>query len=174
MKKLVDQENKQFSSPTSIDAPVKRVEVPTEIEDEAIQSLASSQDIITEEESKELFQMLQSSEEQIANLRQQLQELDKQHAAQNNAIAKERQNEDLQRRRLENEVTDLRQKLELETTTKMALQSNNKELDKEIQRLHRLLQVRSGGGPPWVPDWFVDACTGCKLSFTFIRRRVRN
>ena len=85
-------------------------------------------------------------------------------------LQKIRDQQDLHRRRLENEVADLRQKLELETTTKNALQMNNRELDKELQQMHRLMQSRAAG-PPWVPDWYVEACSGCKAAFTLVRRR---
>jgi len=126
---------------------------------------------MTDEESKELFDILQSSEEEIKGLKKKTHELEKHNKNQMNEFGKARESNDLLLRRVDNEILDLRQKLDLEITMKSALQSNNKELDKEIKRLQRLLQVRGNGGPPWVPDWFVDACSGCTSAFTIIRRR---
>ena len=126
----------------------------------------------TDEETKELFEIIQSSEKTVNDLKLKLADQSKDYRNRMQEMEKQHELDELYRRRLENEVTDLRQKLELETTVKNALQLNNREIDKEIKQLHRILQVRVGNGPPWVPDWYVVACTGCGIVFNLFIRKV--
>lgn len=124
-----------------------------------------------------LTALLKEAEEEIKQLRNVVREKDKKITRYETEYSEMREQHALMKQRYVNEINNLKEQVELANASKIALEENNIEREKEIQKLrNRLaeLPIMTNKVPLWVPDWFSNQCTSCKVSFNLIRRRVEH
>lgn len=124
-----------------------------------------------------LSALLKEAEEEIKQLRYVIKEKDKKISSLEADNSQTREQHVLMKQRYVNEINNLKEQVELANASKIALEENNIEREKEIQKLrNRLaeLPIISNKAPLWVPDWFTEECTACKVGFNVIRRKVKS
>jgi len=140
-------------------------------------------DIIASDVS-ELQSLLKDAENEMKELRQKLKNSEKTVKQMQQEMNQAKEQEELVKNRLMNEIEAMKKQVRHMTETKVALENNVKEKEKEVAHLQNKLDhsatvtrsasaplIHSSSSPPWVPDWFADCCHSCGYAFSLLRRK---